>query len=165
MCDLYNTLFFTRPPGSLPTMRFYKEMHVIERNKLNRNATMGYVSKETIWIATNSLIRIYFSVFIHRSLCNNIFLMALPAHSGPRPLIQFRNHFSHTVGLLGRQIGSSQGRYINTRTTQTHTKLPCSERDSKPRSHHQSERREFMPKTARLLWPAATISRFKMKSF
>jgi hypothetical protein len=28
--------------------------------------------------------------------------MALPAHSGPRPLIQFRNHFSQTVRLLGR---------------------------------------------------------------
>jgi hypothetical protein len=26
--------------------------------------------------------------------------MALPAHSGPRPFIQFRNHFSQTVGLL-----------------------------------------------------------------
>jgi hypothetical protein len=40
--------------------------------------------------------------------------MALVAHSGPRPLIQFRNHFSQTVGLLGRVISSSQGRYLNT---------------------------------------------------
>jgi hypothetical protein len=38
------------------------------------------------------------------------FSMALPAHSGPRPLIQFRNHFS----LLGRVISPSQGRYLNT---------------------------------------------------
>jgi hypothetical protein len=29
------------------------------------------------------------------------FSIALAAHSGPRPLIQFRNNFSHTVGLLG----------------------------------------------------------------
>jgi hypothetical protein len=41
--------------------------------------------------------------------------MALPAHSGTRPLIQFRNHFSQTVGLLGRVISPSQGRYLNTR--------------------------------------------------
>jgi hypothetical protein len=40
--------------------------------------------------------------------------MALPAHSGPGPLIQFRNHFSQTVGLLGRVISPSQSRYLNT---------------------------------------------------
>jgi hypothetical protein len=32
------------------------------------------------------------------------FSLALLAHPGPRPLIQFRNHFSQTVGLLGRVI-------------------------------------------------------------
>jgi hypothetical protein len=42
------------------------------------------------------------------------FSMALPARSGPRPLIQFRNHFSQAVGLLGRVISPSQGRYLNT---------------------------------------------------
>jgi hypothetical protein len=39
----------------------------------------------------------------HRSkrYINSVFFsMSLPAHSGPRPLIQFRNHFSQTVGLL-----------------------------------------------------------------
>jgi hypothetical protein len=35
--------------------------------------------------------------------------MALPAHSGSRPLIQFRNNFSQTVGLLGRGIHASSG--------------------------------------------------------
>jgi hypothetical protein len=40
--------------------------------------------------------------------------MALPAHSGPRPLIQFRNHFSQSVELPGRVISPSQGRYLNT---------------------------------------------------
>jgi hypothetical protein len=40
--------------------------------------------------------------------------MALPAHSGPRPLIQFRNHFSQSVGLLGRVICPSQSLYLNT---------------------------------------------------
>jgi hypothetical protein len=29
-----------------------------------------------------------------------LFSVALPAHSGPRLLIQFRNNFSQTVGLL-----------------------------------------------------------------
>jgi hypothetical protein len=33
--------------------------------------------------------------------------MALPAHSGPWSLIQFRNHFSQTLGLLGRVISPS----------------------------------------------------------
>jgi hypothetical protein len=40
--------------------------------------------------------------------------MALPAHSGPRPLIEFRNLSSQTVGLLGRVISPSQGRCLNT---------------------------------------------------
>jgi hypothetical protein len=40
--------------------------------------------------------------------------MALPAHLGPRPLIQFSNPFSQTVGLLGRVISPSQSLYINT---------------------------------------------------
>jgi hypothetical protein len=35
---------------------------------------------------------------------HHFFSMALPDHSGLRPLIQFRNHFSQTVGLLGRVI-------------------------------------------------------------
>jgi hypothetical protein len=44
--------------------------------------------------------------------------MALPAHSGPCPLIQFHNHFSQTVGLLGRVISPPQGRCLNTTQTQ-----------------------------------------------
>jgi hypothetical protein len=40
--------------------------------------------------------------------------MALPAHSGPRPLIQFRNCFLQTVGLLWRVMSPSQGSYLNT---------------------------------------------------
>jgi hypothetical protein len=40
--------------------------------------------------------------------------MALPAPSGLWPLIQFRNHFSQTIELLGRVISPSQGRYLNT---------------------------------------------------
>jgi hypothetical protein len=36
------------------------------------------------------------------------------AHSGPRPLIQFRNNFSRMVGLLGRVTSPSQSRYLHT---------------------------------------------------
>jgi hypothetical protein len=43
-----------------------------------------------------------------------IFFIGSLAHSERRPLIQFRNHFSQTVGLLGRVISPSQGCYINT---------------------------------------------------
>jgi hypothetical protein len=42
------------------------------------------------------------------------FSIAFPAHSGPWQLIQFRNNFSQTVGLLGREISSSQGFHLNT---------------------------------------------------
>jgi hypothetical protein len=41
------------------------------------------------------------------------FPMALPAHSGPSPLLQFRNHILETVGLLGRVISPSQCRYLH----------------------------------------------------
>jgi hypothetical protein len=72
--------------------------------------------------------------------------VTLPAHSGPWPLIQFRNHFSQTVGFLGRVISRSQGRYLNTIqhkhniNAHTHIKHPCPERDSNPRSQRPSER-------------------------
>jgi hypothetical protein len=46
--------------------------------------------------------------------------MALLAYSGSRPLVQFINHFSQTVGLLGRVISRSQGRYLNTEKPRTH---------------------------------------------
>jgi hypothetical protein len=59
------------------------------------------------------------------------FPMALPAYSGPRFLIRFRNHLSQTVGLIGRVISPSQGRYLNTgkykHRINTDTKHPCPE--------------------------------------
>jgi hypothetical protein len=50
-----------------------------------------------------------------------------------------------SVGLLGRVISSSQGLYLYTnieKRTHTHTKHPCSECDSNPRSRLPSERRQ-----------------------
>jgi hypothetical protein len=66
---------------------------------------------------------------------------------------------SQSVGLLGRVIGPSQGLYLNTgqhkhRKTRTHTKHPCPKWDSNPRSQRPSERKQFMPQTARPPWPA-----------
>jgi hypothetical protein len=53
---------------------------------------------------------------------NIIFSMVLPAHSVPWPLTKFRNHFSQTVGLLGRVISPSQGPYLNTGQHKTQNK-------------------------------------------
>jgi hypothetical protein len=51
----------------------------------------------------------------------HIFSMVLPAHSEPRSFIQSRNHFSQTVGLLGRGISPPQGHYLH-RTIQIQNK-------------------------------------------
>jgi hypothetical protein len=40
--------------------------------------------------------------------------MSLLARSGPWPVFQFRNHFSQTIGLLGRVMSLFQGLYLNT---------------------------------------------------
>jgi hypothetical protein len=48
--------------------------------------------------------------------------MVLPAHSGPRPLIQFRNHFSHTVGLPWTSDQPVARQLPKHRTTQTQIK-------------------------------------------
>jgi hypothetical protein len=69
---------------------------------------------------------------------------------------------SHAVGLLGRVISSSQGLCRNTgqhkhRKTPTHIKHPYPGRDSKPQSWPPSDRRLFMPETARLPRPAADV--------
>jgi hypothetical protein len=47
-------------------------------------------------------------------LSNIFFSVVLPAHLGPRSLLQFCNNFLQTVGLLGRVISPSQGLYLNT---------------------------------------------------
>jgi hypothetical protein len=53
--------------------------------------------------------------------------MALQPFVGPWPLLQFRNlFFTQTVGLLGRGISPSHGRYLpqdNINTEQTHTDI------------------------------------------
>jgi hypothetical protein len=68
--------------------------------------------------------------------------------------IQFLN-LQQSVGLLGREISLSQGHYL----TQTHKKHrhPCLELNSNPWSQCSSERRRFMPWTARPLWSAFLV--------
>jgi hypothetical protein len=41
---------------------------------------------------------------------------------GPWQLFQFLDLFTQSVGLLGREISPSQGRYLLYRTAQTHNK-------------------------------------------
>jgi hypothetical protein len=71
---------------------------------------------------------------------------------------------SQAAGLLGRVISSSQGLSINTgqykyRKTRTHIKHPCPMRDSNQQSRPPSDRKLFMPQTARLLRPACKTLR------
>jgi hypothetical protein len=75
---------------------------------------------------------------------------------------------SQTVGLLGRVISSSQGLYLNTgqykhRKTRTYIEHPCPRRDSKPQSRPLSDRRLFMPQTARL--PRPTLSLYSRDKY
>jgi hypothetical protein len=62
------------------------------------------------------------------------------------------------AGLLGQVISSLQGLYMYTNTEECtqneNTKQPCPEWDSIPRLQHPRERRQFMPYTAGLPWPA-----------
>jgi hypothetical protein len=66
--------------------------------------------------------------------------------------------FSQSVGLLGRGMSPSQSRYLHIGyhkhkvNAQRHSLL---EWDSNPRSQCLSGRRQFMPQTARPLWPAS----------
>jgi hypothetical protein len=51
---------------------------------------------------TRSFQVLYILHFVH--IACDFSSIALPVHSGPWPLIQFRNHFLQTVGSLGRVI-------------------------------------------------------------
>jgi hypothetical protein len=80
--------------------------------------------------------------FFCLSLYLMFFPMTLPAHSGPRPLIQFRNHLSQRVGLLGRVISPSQGRYLHIEQHKQNTSIHTLNIHSLSgsRTHHPSDR-------------------------
>jgi hypothetical protein len=65
---------------------------------------------------------------------------------GPWPLFTLL-FYSQSVGFLGRVISWSQGLYLKTgqhkRRINTHTKHPCPEWDSSPRSQRPIERKQF----------------------
>jgi hypothetical protein len=72
-----------------------------------------------------------------------------------------RFHFSllivrQSVGFLARGIAPSQGRYLQKHRINAF-RYPCLEWHSKPRSHSSSERKQFMPQTARPLWSDSKV--------
>jgi hypothetical protein len=77
--------------------------------------------------------------------------MALQPFVGPRPLLQFRNLFTQTVGLLGRVISPSQGRHLHTGIhalsgIRTHDPSVRESEDSwylRPRGHSIAYRRKL----------------------
>jgi hypothetical protein len=100
---------------------------------------LGWSETESIWYVGHPLAYFF------------LFLKALPAHSRPWPLTEFRNHFSQMVGLLGREILLPQGRYLSTGQhkdrinahththTHTHThQTSIPEWNSNPRSQRPS---------------------------
>jgi hypothetical protein len=58
------------------------------------------LSRSSSWVTAVWLLELGTS-FIHSFIHS---LMALQPFVGPWPLLQFRNHFTQTVGLLGRVI-------------------------------------------------------------
>jgi hypothetical protein len=61
---------------------------------------------------------------------------------------KFLDHFTQSVGLLGRGISPSQGLYQNTGQNKHRIiayRHPCLKCDSNPRSQCSSGRRQFMP--------------------
>jgi hypothetical protein len=74
--------------------------------------------------------------------------MALQPLVGPWPIFQFLDLFTRSVGLLGRGISPSQGRYLNTRQHKHRTNAhrhPCLKWDSNPLSQCLNGRRQVMP--------------------
>jgi hypothetical protein len=100
-------------------------------------------------LGPNILLNIVFSNIL--SWCIHSFhsSMVLQPFVGPSPLLHFRNLFTQTVGLLGRMISPSQGRYLligqHKHRTNPHTDIHAFEWNSKPRSQRSSERRQFLP--------------------
>jgi hypothetical protein len=80
------------------------------------------------------------------------------------PLLEHRADFSVSWSFTDSDqlISSSQSLYLNIgqhkhKKTHKHIKRPCPEWDSNPKSLPPSERRQYMPQTARLPWPASDL--------
>jgi hypothetical protein len=104
---LYRALIRSIMTYACPTWKFELDTRVLKLQRLQKNFSP---SLTTITAAQRSEISMWHSDFLK----SKNFSKAFQSHSGPRPHIQFRNHFSQTVGFLGRVISPSQGRYLNT---------------------------------------------------
>jgi hypothetical protein len=85
----------------------------------------------------------------------NILSMALQSFCWTLAHFQYLNAYTQSVGLAGKGISPSQGRYLHTEQHKHRINAyrhPCLEWDSNPRSQRWSEVRQFMPYTERPLW-------------
>jgi hypothetical protein len=71
------------------------------KNISNKNTTCLTEMSATFMAPANFCNNLWYTPCRLACMTNIFFSMALPAHSGLWPLIQFRNHFSQTVELLG----------------------------------------------------------------
>jgi hypothetical protein len=70
-----------------------------------------------IWYCTLQVTWVKFCGIFNDALSSISFIhssMALQPFVGSWPLLQFRNLFTQTVGLLGQVISPSEGRYLHT---------------------------------------------------
>jgi hypothetical protein len=115
----------------------------VKEKKIHWNiTTYRYIQvKEIMWRHKNLIL---FTDVFH---CDKTICLWLYSPCGPRPLF-------HSVGLLGRGISSSQGRYCSQRTAQTQNKCPLI---SIPQVGFESMILLFeRNKTVHALYPAAT---------
>jgi hypothetical protein len=74
--------------------------------------------------------------------------LAIQPFVGPRPLFQFLDLFTQSLGLLGRGISPSQGRYLYTgqhKHSLDTNRHPCLKLDLNPRSQYLGGWRQFKP--------------------
>jgi hypothetical protein len=100
-------------------------------NSFNTRIIFNYLLSNTQWYITYTCGTLSnWQKASHRPLNVEVsFPMALPVHSEPWPVYSFRNNFSQMVGLLGRVISPSRGRYLNTgqhKHKLTHTDIHAS---------------------------------------
>jgi hypothetical protein len=124
-------------------------------NTLDTNWLGGYVGPRT---GTSSVAIERISVLAGNKnpVVELIFSMPLVAHSRPRPLIQFRNHFSQTAGLLGRVI--SQRPLPKHRTVQAQNKCIHTPTSISLVGFETTNPASVQTKTVHALDSAATVS-------
>jgi hypothetical protein len=127
MLDMFKLWIHHTYAGHCPR---YCSTHVFSRLIAIILSRFGGVTIDGVWIR----------LFVHQWLYSLLL--------GPGLLLNVVIFFTEKVGLLGRVISPSQGRYLHTRqhkqNKRTH-RHPCLERDSNARSKRSSELKQFMP--------------------